>query len=163
MRSLIAVDTSGKSCFFLIDLLAMVSIPDNLARTVAVNAEGSIWGLSVPLDLNIHQIGTRLEGLEFNMRISQSISAYFLLTACHDFVVSWVHIFHTSPCFRILHLAESNINLSRVIVQIEWNAVGLLHSAAPLGHSEGGGSIAVLQNFKLKESVSSLGLWDGDE
>jgi len=65
----------------------VVALKHDLSRGVAVDAEVLVLGLSIPLDVNVHVIGTSLEVLELNECVSQSIWTHFLLTMTHHFKV----------------------------------------------------------------------------
>lgn len=142
----------------------MVALKHDLSRGVAVDAEVLVLGLSIPLDVNVHVIGTSLEVLELNECVSQSIWTHFLLTMTHHFKVVLVQILQVSvKISRVLHSAESNVDSSCVIIQIKVHTISFFGPASLLGDSKGSKAIAVLWNSKFNQRIPSMRSLDWHE
>ena len=126
-----------------------------LAWSVAVNGEGPARCLTVPVDLDVHKVGSLFKVWELDVSVSQSVRRPLFLAMLQESVVVHAPSVAFGPILGlIVELDEADIYFSGVAVEVELVvALGLLSSAASLGDGESGETLAVLGHSKPDKSI----------
>lgn len=67
-----------------VNISAVVAFKDDLSWSITVHTEVLVLSLSVPLDIDVHVVGSGLEVLELNESISERVRTHFLLSVGDD-------------------------------------------------------------------------------
>ena len=155
--SILLCNPSHLSGSLLVDVGALITLENNFTGTVAVHGECFVLGFAVPLEVNIHKVGSRLEVFELDERISERVRTHFLFAMADHLEVTGVQVVSIKLCW-ISDFAETDINASGIIIQVKVHSVRFLCSASLLSHCESGETVAVFWDRKLNQGVASTRL-----